>query len=36
MNKEDIEKGCFTLKNLQTREQFVGVNAAAAADVIRK
>lgn len=36
MNKEDIAKGTFTLKNLLTREQFVGVNAAAAAELIKK
>ncbi|MCQ2585342.1 MAG: histidine--tRNA ligase [Treponema sp.] len=36
MNAEDISKGTFTLKNLQTREQFVGVNAAAAAELIKK
>lgn len=36
MNKEDIANGTFTLKNLLTREQFVGVNAAAAAELIKK
>jgi len=36
MNSEEAAAGTFTLKNLQTREQFTGLTAAAAAEIIRK
>ncbi len=34
MTKEDFEKGCFTLKNLKTREQSTGLNVEKAAALI--
>ncbi len=35
MNSEDVKKGTFTLKNLQTREQFTEMTSAKAAELIR-